>query len=147
MRNGVEGTKQCHLIWMTRDGRSWFKIAAAARFCERAVHHACATLGWKPELIAVLPDRVHVLVSVPLTEDRWSVSRRLQRQTTNLLAEGQVLPAGAGSVWAGSGWCAVLSNAVSTAAVRRVLREKVTAHRVSDQALPGEAPTGAPDVQ
>ncbi len=127
MRNGSEGTKPCHLIWMTRDGRSWFKIAAAARFCERAVHHACATLGWKPEVIAVLPDRVHVLVSVPLAEDRRMVSPRLQQAATGLLADGRVLPQDAGQVWAGDGWCAVLPSAVSAAAVRRLLRQKLAA--------------------
>jgi REP element-mobilizing transposase RayT len=128
VRNRVEGTKQCHLIWMTRDGRSWLKIAEAARFCERAVHHACATLGWKPEIIAVLPDRVHILVTVPVTEDRWSVSPRLQQVTTHLLADGGVLSHQAGPAWAGDGWCAVLPSAVSAAAVRRVLREKVAAY-------------------
>jgi REP element-mobilizing transposase RayT len=128
MRSGEEGTKLCHLIWMTRDGRLWFKIAAAARFCERAVRHACTAQGWKPETIVVLPDRVHILVLVPLAEDRWSVSPRLQQATTHLLAESGVLAEGTGPVWTGDGWCSVLPSAVSAAAVRRVLREKVAAY-------------------
>jgi len=137
MRNGVEGTKLCHLIWTTRDGRSWFKIAAAARFCERAVHHACASLGWKPEVIAVLPDRVHVLVSVPPAVDRWTVSATLQEAATRLLADGGVLPEEPAPVWAGEGWCAVLPSAASAAAVRRVLRKRLSA-------APADAP---PDDQ
>ena len=127
MRSGSEGTKCCHLIWVTRNGRSWFKIAAAARFCERAVHHACATLGWKAELIAVLPDRLHVLLAVPAAEDRRTVSRRLQQTATRLLADAHVLPQQAQPLWAGDGWCAVLPNAVSATAVRRFLRQKVAA--------------------
>jgi REP element-mobilizing transposase RayT len=142
MRNGLEGTKQCHLIWMTRDGRSWFKIVAAARFCERAVHHACATLGWKPEMIAVLPDRVHILVAVPATEDRRTVSPRLQEATTRLLADGRILPEPAGPVWAGDGWCAVLSNAVAASAVRRVMREKVAVYRGDAEGAPNVTDNG-----
>lgn len=125
MQRGPEGTKYCHLIWATRNGRSWFKIAEAARFCERAVHHACATLGWKPELIVVLPDRVHILVAVPVAEDRGSVSPRLQKLVTHLLQDGRVLVGATEPVWASEGWCSVLPSGVSTAAVRRVLREKI----------------------
>lgn len=131
MQPGPEGTKYCHLIWATRNGRSSFKIAEAARFCERAVHHACATMGWKPELIAVLPDRVHILVAVPAAEDRGSVPRRLQELVTPLLQDGHILAPDDGAVWAGQGWCSVLSNAVSIAAVRRVLREKMASYELS----------------
>jgi len=65
---------------------------------------------------------------VPLAEDRWSVSPRLQQATTHLLAESGVLAEGTGPVWTGDGWCSVLPSAVSAAAVRRVLREKVAAY-------------------
>jgi REP element-mobilizing transposase RayT len=143
MRSGVEDTKQCHLIWMTGNSPSWLKIAEAARFCERAVHHACAALGWKPEMIAVLADRVHVLVTVPLTEDRRSVSPRLQQATTRLLADGGVLPEHAGPAWAGDGWCAVLPSAVSAAAVRRVLRERVAVYRAGTEEAPTVPDAGA----
>ncbi len=127
MPRGSEGTKCCHLIWVTRDGRSWFKIAAAARFCERALHHACTTLGWIPEVVAVFPERVHLLVRVPAAEDRRTISARLQGAATQLLADGNVLPDTAGPVWAGLGWCAVLPNAVGASTVRRLLREKLAA--------------------
>lgn len=83
-------------------------------------------------MIAVLPDRVHILVAVPLTEDRRSVSPRLQRAVTRLLDDGRVLPEAPRPVWAGVGWCSVLPSAVSAAAVRRVLREKVAAYDASD---------------
>jgi REP element-mobilizing transposase RayT len=126
MRRGLEGTKSCHLVWVTRNGRSCFKIAEAARFCERAVHHACTALGWTPELVAVLPDRVHSLVTIPATEDRRTVSVRLQKATTQLLRDGNFLPDGEDRVWAGEGWCAVLPNAVAAAAVRRVLARRLT---------------------
>ena len=131
MNRGPEGTKYCHLIWATRNGRSCFKIAATARFCERAVHHACATMRWKPELIVVLPDRVHILVAVPASEDRRSVSPRLQQAVTHLLQDGKVLADTAETVWAGHGWCSVLPSVVSAAAVRRVLREKLASHEPS----------------
>ena len=134
MQRGPEGTKYCHLIWATRNGRSCFKIAEAARFCERAVHHACATLGWKPELIVVLPDRVHILVSLPVAEDRASISPRLQQLVTHLLQDGQVLAGATGPVWDGEGWCSVLPSGVSAAAVRRVLREKMARYESSGPA-------------
>jgi REP element-mobilizing transposase RayT len=70
MQRGPEGTKYCHLVWATRNGQSRFKIAATAPFCEHAVHHACAAMGWRPELTAVLPDRVHILVAVPSEVER-----------------------------------------------------------------------------
>ncbi len=95
------------------------------------MHHACATLGWKPETIAVLPDRVHVLVAVPAEEDRGTVSPRLQQAVTRLLGDGRVLAQDGDKVWAGDGWCSVLSNAVSVAAVRRVLREKMASYELS----------------
>ncbi len=125
MRRGSEGTKCCHLIWATRDGRSWFKIAAAARFCERAVHHACTSLGWRPEVVAVFPDRVHLLVTVPAGEDRRTISSRLQQATTLLLEDAQFLPDLAGSLWTGQGWCAVLADPLSAATVRRLLSQKL----------------------
>lgn len=125
MRRGPEGTKSCHLIWATRNRRSWFKIADAARFCERAVRHACTSLGWTPELVAVLPDRVHLLVSVPETADRRTISPRLQLATTRLLQDAGMLPRQAAPLWDGEGWCIVLTNAVAAAAVRRVLGQKM----------------------
>jgi REP element-mobilizing transposase RayT len=128
MHRGPKGTKYCHLIWVTRNGRSCFKIAEAAQFCERAVHQACATLGWKPEVVAVLPDRVHILMPVPPAENRWRVSPRLQQAVTRLLRHGGRLPGAAGPVWASTGWCSVLPSAVSAAAVRRVLRERMATH-------------------
>jgi REP element-mobilizing transposase RayT len=131
MQRGTEGTKYCHLIWATRNGRSCFKIAEAARFCERAVHHACASMGWKADLIAVLPDRVHILVAVPGGEERASLSPRLQQVVTHLLQDGRVLDQDAGPVWASEGWCSVLSNAVSVSVVRRVLREKTASYGLS----------------
>jgi len=141
MQRGPEGTKYCHLIWATRNGRSWFKIAEAARFCERAVHHACATLGWKPEMIVVLPDRVHILVAVPVAEDRRSLSSRLQELVTHLLEDGHVLVGATEPVWASEGWCSVLPSGVSAAAVRRVLREKRAKYESS-----GLAETSTPEA-
>jgi REP element-mobilizing transposase RayT len=144
MQRGLEGTKYCHLIWATRDGRSWFKIAEAARFCERAVNHACATLGWKPELIVVLPDRVHILVAVPAAEDRTSLSPRLQEMVTHLLQDGRVLVEATEPVWASEGWCSVLPSGVSAAAVRRILREKRVTYEPSGPAGPSTPGASAP---
>ena len=136
----AERAKCCHLIWMTHRGRSWFKIAAAARFCEHAVRHACTSLGWTLDLVAVLPDRVQILVVVPAREDRRTVSARLRKATTQLLADADVIPRGAAAPWAGDAWCAVLPNAVAQAAVRRVLHERQAQY----DAPPGEAGTADP---
>lgn len=84
-------------------------------------------------MIAVLPDRVHVLVEVPPDADRRSVSAKLQDATTQLLADGHVVSEQAGSVWAGDGWCAVLPSAVAASTVRRVLREKVATYRGAER--------------
>jgi REP element-mobilizing transposase RayT len=123
MHARAEGAKCCHLIWMTHDGRSCFKIAAAARFCEHAVRHACTSLGWRLDLVAVLPDRVHLLVMVPAREDRRTVSTRLRQATTRLLADANLVPREAGTMWEHE-WCAVLPSAVAAVAVRRVLCER-----------------------
>ena len=147
MHARAEGPKCCHLIWMTHHGRSWFKIAAAARFCEHAVRHACTSLGWQLDLVAVLPDRVHLLVLVPPHEDRRRVSARLRDATTQLLADAAVVPKEAGTLWGDPEWCAVLPNAVARATVRRVLRERKAqydAGRDDPGTGPGEAPATPP---
>jgi hypothetical protein len=110
---------------MTHRSRSWFKIAAAARFCEHAVRHACTTWGWTVEVIAVFPDRVHVLARAPNGRDPRPASRTLQRAVAHLLEDAHVIPPLAEAVWAGDGWCAVLPSAASVQAVREMLRRKL----------------------
>lgn len=123
MDTGAEGAKCCHLIWMTHRGRSWFKIAAAARFCEHAVRHACISRGWTPELVAVFPDRVHLLVHLPARMQARAASRGLQRVVTRLLTtDAQVIQPRTGPLWAGEGWCAVLPSGASVRVVREMLR-------------------------
>lgn len=124
MQPGSE-RKCCHVIWMTRGGRSWFKIAAAARFCEHAVRRASLALGWRAEVVAVLPDRVHVLVAVPPDQDRRTISRTLQRAATGILVEAEALPRLRSPIWEGDGWCAVLPTASSVATVRTTLRRRI----------------------
>jgi REP element-mobilizing transposase RayT len=128
MHDEWEGAKCCHLIWMTRDGRSWFKIAAAARFCEHAVRHACTTLGWRLDVIAIFPDRIHLLVTGPQGPDRRTACRGLQHAVAHLLADTQLLPPTAEPLWAGNGWCAVLPTALSVAIVRRALVDRLRRH-------------------
>jgi REP element-mobilizing transposase RayT len=122
----AEGAKCCHLIWMTDRGRSWFKIAAAARFCEHAVRHACISRGWTPELVAVFPDRVHLLVRLPARTEARAASRGLQGNVTRLLTtDAQVIPSRGGPLWAGDGWCAVLPSGASVKTVREMLRRRL----------------------
>jgi hypothetical protein len=120
MRQGSEGLKCYHVIWVTPAGHPWLKIAGAARFCEHAVHHACAQLGLGPELVAVFPDRVHLIVTAAGL-DRRAVNTQLREAVTRLLRDAHVLPAAGGPPWEGEGWCATLPNAISAAAVRRTL--------------------------
>ncbi len=121
MRQGSEGSKCYHVIWATPAGHPWLKIAGAARFCEHAVHHACAQLGFVPDLVAVFPDRVHLMVTAAASVDRRAVNTQLREVVTRLLRDAHVLPVAPGSPWEGEGWCAALPNAISAAAVRRTL--------------------------
>jgi hypothetical protein len=133
----AEGAKCCHLIWMTHRGRSWLKIAAAARFCEHAVRHACISRGWTPELVAVFPDRVHVLVHLPAHTEARTASRGLQRVVSRLLTtDAQVIPPRDGPLWAGDGWCAVLPSGTSVRAVRDMLRRQLEVSTPATDAPP-----------
>jgi REP element-mobilizing transposase RayT len=125
---------------MTHRGQAWFKIAAAARFCEHAVRHACNALGWMLEVVVVLPDRVQILLVAPAREDRRAISHRLREVTTRLLMDANVVPRGVEHVWDDDGWCAVLPSAVAHAAVRRVLRERKARYDPVRAEPPGDRP-------
>ena len=113
-------TKWCHVTWSTAQHRKSFNIAAQSRFCERALRDECTRHGWSAE-VALLADRIHILVEVPAVAPRDAVVSRLRDLATQVVRR-----AGAASkvaqVWEGAGWCSVLTNAVAVGAVRKHIR-------------------------
>ncbi|MSR05620.1 MAG: hypothetical protein EXR93_00905 [Gemmatimonadetes bacterium] len=120
-------TKWCHVTWSTARHRKCFNIAAQARFCEQAIEDECARAGWAG-VVALLPDRVHVLVEVPTTLTRASVVRRL-RDTATLVVRRAGLAPGVGQVWEDGGWCSVLTSGLAVEAVRRHVRQRAAGAR------------------
>ncbi len=76
-------------------------------------------------MIAVFPDRVHVLVRVPARGDPRAMSRELQRAVAHLLNDAQVIPRLNDPLWAADAWCAVLPSETSVRAVREMLRRRL----------------------
>ena len=119
MRYESVGTKWCHVRWLTYRRREHFKIAATARFCERALQDACAGLGWSVDAIAVLPDGVQLLAIVPAALTREQILEQIRTAATRVAKRAGVGSTGPKQVWEDNWWCAVLTNAAAVAAVRR----------------------------
>ncbi len=120
-------TKWCHVTWSTARHRKCFNIAAHARFCEQTIEAECARHGWSG-VVALLPDRIHLLVEVPAGAARRAVVARLRAIATDVIRRAGVVPA-AGSLWEDGGWCSVLTNGPAIEAVRRQVRERAAGAR------------------
>jgi hypothetical protein len=119
MRLPPAAAKWCHVTWPTARHRKCFNIAVHAKFCEQALMRQCAREGWPAE-VAVMPNRVHILLAVPAVLPRHAVLSRL------LAIAGDVArrAGAAGQVREGRAWCAVLTNAAAVQAVRRHIRAR-----------------------
>lgn len=89
--------------------------------------HECTRHGWAGE-VAVLPDRIHILVEVPVTAAREAVLARLRELATQVARRAGAGPR-VGHVWEGNGWCSVLTNAPAIDAVRRHIRDRAAGIR------------------
>ena len=69
----------------------------------------------------MLPDRVRVLVEVPLAVSREDLIRTIRTATTTLARRAGVATK-VRRVWEESCWCSVLTNGVAVEAVRRRIR-------------------------
>ncbi len=80
----------------------------------------CRRLGWPGE-VALLPDRIHVLVEVPGHVSREELIRNLRRVSTEVVQglAGNAMPR---QVWEDSCWCSVITNGPAVDAVRRRIR-------------------------
>ena len=115
-----ETTKWCHITLATHRNRRLFKIAAAARFCERQVRTACAARGWTIEAIRVRADGIQLLVQVPADLGRGVLADQLKTDVTVALRQGRVIPRARKAFGSGH-WCSVVTNAAGLQALRRHL--------------------------
>lgn len=114
-------TKWCHVTLATHRNRRLFKIAAAARFCERQARAICVKRGWVLEAVRVRPDGVQLLVEVPRPLGRNVLAAQLKQDLTEALRRGRVLPPWGRKAFGGGHWCSVVTNAAGRAALRRHL--------------------------
>ncbi len=114
-------TKWCHLTWATFRGRQRFKIAATAQFCERAIQDQCNRSGFDVDIVAVLPDRIHVLVQVPHFYRRDEILRRIKGAALRALRTHSVIRRWEIRIWEWGGWCAVLASSKAVWVVRKQL--------------------------
>lgn len=78
--------------------------------------------------MALLPDRIHVLVEVPAVAPRASVVARLRNLATQVVRQAG-MASRVGQVWEDGGWCSVLTSGPAIEAVRRHLRERAAGVR------------------
>lgn len=112
-------TKWCHLTWATFRGRQLFKVAATAQFCERAILEQCVRSGYTVDIVAVLPDRVHVLVEVPVYSRRKIVLKGIKAAALSALRSYAVIRRWEMRIWQWGGWCAFLSSSQSVWVIRK----------------------------
>ncbi len=114
----------------THKHREVFKIAATARFCERALCQACADLGWIIDTLVIRPRSIHVLLRVPLRTSRRTVVRRLKQAAAGAARQRPVCDLGK-RVFASQPWCAIVTDGAKVAALRRHLRGRSPGQPVS----------------
>lgn len=114
-------TKWCHVTLATYRNRRLFKIAAAARFCERQIRVACVARGWTAEAIRVTPDGVQLLVEVPAGLGRNVLAAHLKADLTAALRRGRLVPGWTRRAFGDGHWCSVVTNAAGLQALRRHL--------------------------
>ena len=112
-------TKWCHLTWATFRGRQLFKVAATARFCERAILEHCARSGYRVDIVAVLPDRIHVLVEVPVYFRKKVGLKDIKAAAIAALRSYAVIHRWEIRIWQWGGWCAVLSGSKAVWIIRK----------------------------
>lgn len=79
-------------------------------------------------MVALLPDRIHVLVEVPAAAPRASVVARLRDVATQVVRQAG-MSSRVGQVWEDGGWCSVLTSGTAVEAVRRHVRERAAGAR------------------
>jgi REP element-mobilizing transposase RayT len=136
--------KWCHLRWHTYHKRKLFKIAATARFCERVLLDAGAPQGWTIDAVAVGDDDIQLLVQVPAAVPREEIPARLKQATLQALARARIVAPWRRHVWDDRHWCAVLTNVMGLAAVRRHIQARSRVASGVRLAIVAERP-GMPD--
>jgi REP element-mobilizing transposase RayT len=112
-------TKWCHLTWGTFRGHRRFKIAATAQFCERAIRDQCIRSGYRVDAVAVLPDRVHILIKVPVVSRKKEVLRKVKTAAIAALRTHAVIHRWEIRIWQWGGWCAVLTSSKAVWVIRK----------------------------
>lgn len=115
--------KWCHVTVTTHKHREVFKIAATARFCERALQQTCADQGWLVDTLVVRPHTIHALLRVPLRASRKAVVRQLKRAAAVAARQRPVCDLGK-RVFAAQHWCAVVTDGAKVAALRQHLQDR-----------------------
>ena len=110
--------------WHTYRKRKMFKIAATARFCERVLLDAGAPAGWIIDAVAVGDDDVQLLVQVPHVVPREEIAGRLKQTALQALARARIVAPWRRHIWDDRHWCAVLTNVMGLAAVRRHIQAR-----------------------
>jgi hypothetical protein len=117
----AEATKWCHVTLATHRNRRLFKIAAAARFCERQVLATCVARGWAAEAVRVKADGVQLLVAVPAGLGRNVLANQLKADLSAALRKGKMVPAWTRKAFGDGHWCSVVTNQAGLQALRRHL--------------------------
>jgi hypothetical protein len=114
-------TKWCHVTLATHRNQRLFKIAAAARFCERQILAVCANRGWIADALLVRPEGIQLLVEVPMDLGRNVLAEQLKADLGDALRKGRVLPGWGRKAFGEGHWCSVVTNAAGLQALRRHL--------------------------
>jgi putative transposase len=77
----------CHLIWTTKDREPWL-VGEDATIAERGIRAVCRELGAVVLALGIVPDHVHLAVSLPTRLSVAELMKQVKGNSSHLLNMG-----------------------------------------------------------